>query len=84
MAVTALDSYLNDHLAGATFGGDLARQLIGRVQGAPMDRIAQEIEEDRQTPTEVMDRLGTTKNPVKQDQFIAWAEQELLPALGSL
>ncbi|HEY8626091.1 MAG TPA: hypothetical protein VIL82_08790 [Solirubrobacteraceae bacterium] len=72
--MTALDTYLNDHLAGASFGSDLARQLVGRVQGAPMDRIAQEIEEDRQTLTELMDRLGTTKNPVKQ--AITWLAEK--------
>jgi hypothetical protein len=74
MAVKALDTYLNDHLAGATLGADLARQLVGRVQGAPMDRIAQEIEEDRQTLTELMDRLGATKNPVKQ--ATAWLAEK--------
>jgi hypothetical protein len=61
-----LDVYLNDHLAGARFGSDLARRLAQRMGGASMNALAEEIEEDRQTLQDVMDRLGTTRNPVKE------------------
>ncbi len=66
----ALDTYLNDHLAGAMFGSDLAQQLKERSEGSPLgetlELLAPQIEEDRQTLIDLMERLGTTRNPVKQ------------------
>ena len=50
MAHRPIDVYLNDHLAGATFGADLARQLEARTEGTAfqpeMSRLAGEIEAD--------------------------------------
>jgi hypothetical protein len=70
MTENGLDIYLNDHLAGAMFGSDLARQIHKHNEGTPlgrlMDPLATEIEEDRQTLIELMERLGTSKNPLKQ------------------
>lgn len=70
MAHTALDVYLNDHLAGSTMGVDLARQLHERNEGAPlgdlMGRLAAQIEDDRATLEALMERLGTTSNPLKE------------------
>ncbi|CAA9488460.1 MAG: hypothetical protein AVDCRST_MAG53-1144 [uncultured Solirubrobacteraceae bacterium] len=70
MAHTALDVYLNDHLGGATLGTDLAGQLLERSQGTPlgvvMAQVAPQIGEDRQTLADLMERLGTARNPVKQ------------------
>ena len=66
----ALDTYLNDHLAGAVFGSDLAQQLRERSEGSPLGEtlqaLAPQIEADRQTLIDLMDRLGTSRNPVKQ------------------
>jgi hypothetical protein len=61
-----LDVYLNDHLAGARFGSDLARRLAARMDGTTMNALADEIEEDRQTLQQLMDRLGTSRNSVKE------------------
>ena len=65
----ALDTYLNDHLAGSTLGVDHARQLQEMTADAPfgvvMARLADEIEEDRDTLVDLMERLGTTRNPIK-------------------
>jgi hypothetical protein len=61
-----LDVYLNDHLAGARFGSDLARRLAGRVGGTAMNALAEEIETDRDTLQQLMDQLETTRNPVKE------------------
>ena len=61
-----LDVYLNDHLAGARFGSDLARRLAGRMDAAAMNAVAEEIEQDRQTLQQLMDRLGSSRNPVKE------------------
>jgi hypothetical protein len=69
MADKPMDTYLNDHLAGSTLGIDLAKQIRDRSEGrlrALMERITAEIEEDRETLIELMERMGATKNPVKQ------------------
>ena len=69
MADKTMDTYLNDHLAGSTLGTDLAKQIRDRAEGPLgrlMETLAAEIEEDRETLIELMERMGTTKNPVKQ------------------
>ncbi|MBA3261339.1 MAG: hypothetical protein H0T69_02455 [Thermoleophilaceae bacterium] len=70
MADKAMDVYLNDHLAGAMFGSDLAEQLQeeneGTVLADVMAWLAPQIEEDRELLIDLMDRMGTSKNPVKQ------------------
>lgn len=66
----AIDVYLNDHLAGAMFGSDLAERLAERTEGTEfgqaMGTLASTIEEDRETLKGLMDRMGTSRNPVKQ------------------
>jgi len=70
MADNAMDVYLNDHLAGAMLGSALAEQLREKNEGTPlgnvMSSLASQIEEDRETLMDLMDRMGTSKNPVKQ------------------
>ena len=70
MAHRPIDVYLNDHLAGATFGADLAREIEASTEGlefgSEMTRLASEIEEDLDTLTDLMDRLGVTRNPAKR------------------
>jgi hypothetical protein len=70
MADKAIDVYLNDHLAGAMLGVDLARQIQAKNQGTAlggtMESIAPQIEQDRQTLIELMRQLDSSKNPVKQ------------------
>jgi hypothetical protein len=66
MADKSLDVYLNDHMAGARFGSDLARRLSRRMDGTTMIALAAEIEEDRQTLQRVLDRLGTSRNAIKE------------------
>lgn len=70
MADHPIETYLNDHLAGAVFGSDLAGQLRGRCEGTPleglMDRIAPEVEADRQTLIELMRKLDVSRSPVKE------------------
>jgi hypothetical protein len=66
----ALDTYLNDHLAGAMFGSDLAEQLRTRAEQGPlrelMEWLAPQVEEDRQTLLELMDSLEISKSSLKQ------------------
>ena len=70
MADKAMDVYLNDHLAGAMFGSDLAEQLQqeneGTALGEVMSSLAPQIEEDRELLIDLMEQMGTSKNPVKQ------------------
>jgi hypothetical protein len=70
MADRAMDVYLNDHLGGAMLGSDLAGQIRDRHEGTPlgdvMRSIAAQIEEDRETLVDLMERLGVARNPVKQ------------------
>jgi hypothetical protein len=70
MAGNSIDVYLNDHLAGAMLGSDLAEQLRvqnhGTALGRLMEFVAPEIEQDRQTLMELMQHLDSSKNPVKQ------------------
>lgn len=70
MADQAMDVYLNDHLGGATLGCDLAEQIGDHAEGTPLaDVIATlhaQIEEDRETLADLMERMGVTRNPVKQ------------------
>lgn len=62
--------YLNDHLAGATLGVELARRLRSSNRGdaemgEPLARICREIEADRDTLLHLMDRLGIGRDRVK-------------------
>ena len=61
--------YLNDHLAGATGGTELARRLAGALpdgeRGARLRRLATEIAEDRATLTELMRRLAVRVDPIR-------------------
>jgi hypothetical protein len=78
MANKALETYLNDHLAGSRLGVDLARQIRDRVEGTPLHdtlaRIADEIDEERDKLTGLMDRLGASENQVKQ--ATAWVGEK--------
>ena len=74
----ALETYLNDHLAGSTLGVDHARRLEAALDGTPfgpvMAQVAMEIEEDRDTLIELMDRLEVSGNPVKA--ATAWVAEK--------
>jgi hypothetical protein len=79
MAEKAMDVYLNDHLAGAMLGSDLAEQLENRHAGTPlgelMASLASQIEQDRQTLIGLIDQFGISQNPVKQAG--AWVVEKI-------
>jgi hypothetical protein len=64
-----LSIYLNDHLGGSTTGLELVRRIAaehaGTKLGATAAVLAREIEEDRDTLLEVMDRVGASKDQAK-------------------
>ena len=70
MADRAINVYLNDHLAGAMLGSDLAEQIRQRHEGSPlgelMSSISTEIEEDRQQLVDLMKQMNISQNPIKQ------------------
>ena len=65
-----LSIYLNDHLAGATVGLELAKRTLGSNRGTPfepvLERIAAEIDEDRATLRDIMRALEVGEDPVKK------------------
>ena len=65
-----LSIYLNDHLAGATAGRELARRAAGSNPegdlGDFLARLAEEVEEDRQALISLMARLEVPEDRVKQ------------------
>lgn len=72
--------YLNDHLAGATVGVELARRIRASNRGnetfgRPLDLICVEIEEDRATLEQVIERLGFSRSTVKPAG--AWVAEKL-------
>jgi hypothetical protein len=73
-----LGIYLNDHLAGATGGTELARRLASsddQWSGGDLGRLADEIAEDRTTLMEIMERL---RIPVRQYKVLAgWAGEKV-------
>ena len=71
--------YLNDHLAGATGGVELARRTRssnrGTKWGKALEGICAEIEADRTTLEEVMERLAVKRNTAKIAG--AWTAEKL-------
>jgi hypothetical protein len=65
-----LGTYLNDHLAGAAAGVELAEKLAAANEGTPFGTavaaVADEIKADRETLQGLMERLGIGKSTVKQ------------------
>ena len=64
-----LGVYLNDHLAGSSAGLELAEKLRDNNQGTALGDVMAglhlEIEQDRKTLEELMERLEVTRHPVK-------------------
>ena len=64
-----LSIYLNDHLAGATAGRDLVRRAAGSNRGSDygsfLARLAEEVQEDRETLLRLMSDLGVRVDQAK-------------------
>jgi hypothetical protein len=78
--VSHLAIYLNDHLAGATGGVELARRLRASNEhdaafGEPLRRVCEEIEADRATLEQVIGQLGYSRSTVKP--AAVWVAEKL-------
>ena len=66
---TMLGIYLNDHLAGATAGRELARRTArshrGREEGGALNRLAADIAQDRSALVSIMASVGVTVRAYK-------------------
>ena len=64
-----LETYLQDHRAGAAMGSDLAHRLAEENAGTPYEDflvgLAQEIDSDVEMLEQVMDRFGISKPALK-------------------
>ena len=77
-AQNPLGIYLNDHLAGATVGLELARRLAGTGQvpapAAELRQFTQDVAEDRDTLLRIMGTLGVPVRSYKV--WAAWAGEK--------
>lgn len=62
--------YLNDHLAASVGGVELARRTQANNEdneyGKFLEKLAVDIEDDRESLEQIMDKLGIPRDPVKQ------------------
>jgi hypothetical protein len=74
-----LGIYLNDHLAGAIAGWELAKRATKNNKGTPLEgflsRLATDINEDRQSLEILMERLGIRKDRLKDTA--AWVAEKV-------
>jgi hypothetical protein len=75
-----LSIYLNDHLAGATLGLELARRAARENEGSPLGTFLQnvllpEIEQDRETLQQLMAKLGIGRSRPKV--AAAWTAEKV-------
>ncbi|MDQ3978114.1 MAG: hypothetical protein M3314_00980 [Actinomycetota bacterium] len=79
MSEDLLSIYLNDHLAGATAGVDLAREIAedtaGSTLGRVMEQLARDIEADRAVLEELIERLEFGQQTVKQ--AVGWMAEKM-------
>ena len=68
-AIDHLETYLQDHRAGAEMGSDLARRLAGENRGTPYEDVlvglAQDIEQDVALLEDIMARYDVDKAKLK-------------------
>jgi len=76
---TRLGTYLNDHLAAATAGQELAKRAAGANEGTPygdfLAGLAGEVAEDRETLRAVIRAVGVREDPLKK--AAGWAGEKL-------
>lgn len=65
-----LETYLNDHLAGAAGGSELANKISSECAGTRfgpfLAELARDIDQDKATLEDLMERLGVQQSVIKQ------------------
>lgn len=78
MTSDQLTIYLQDHHAGACFGGELAKRAAGENEGTEygdfLTALAQDIEEDRRALESIMARCDVGNDRLKDS--MAWATEK--------
>jgi hypothetical protein len=71
--------YLNDHLAGSIGGIELAKRSLSNNRGTRLgqflSKLLADIEADRISLEQIMDRFGVSKDPVKQT--VGWLAEKV-------
>lgn len=74
-----LPIYLNDHLAGATGGRELARRAAASNRSSPygpfLDGLAKEIDADRRSLLEIINALNVRVDPLKV--WAGWSAEKI-------
>jgi hypothetical protein len=74
-----LSIYLNDHLAGAIAGSELAKRAASNNEasqmGTTLSQLARDIDQDRKTLEQLMDELGIKKDRLKD--AAAWVAEKV-------
>ena len=74
-----LSTYLNDHLAAATGGVELAKRALGSNEGTSygdfLAEVRETLEADKAALLEAMERLDVDKSPVKES--LGWVAEKL-------
>ena len=70
--------YINDHLAGSVVGGELAKRAASSNEGTELgdflERLADEIDDEREVLKALLDHFDVGQNRFKQP--IAWAAEK--------
>lgn len=87
-ASTRLAVYLSDHLAGATAGLELARRALDNNRGTELEpvleRLTEEIGEDRVTLQQLMGHLGVNGSRIKNTMAVTAERVARLKLNGQL
>jgi hypothetical protein len=79
VADSYLATYLNDHLGGSTAGLELAKRTRSNNQGTEysetLERVAREIEEDREVLIAMIAAIGERRDPLKR--AVAWVGERV-------
>jgi hypothetical protein len=74
-----LGVYLNDHLAGAVAGEELAKRCLSRNREPPLgtflSRLVSDVHDDRETLERLMGQLGVALDPWKRSA--SWALEKI-------
>jgi hypothetical protein len=69
-SANGLETYLSDHLGGATAGVELAKKISSEYEDTPfgpfLAELTREIEQDKATLDELMERLGIQQSSTKE------------------